>query len=141
MSVNTFGLEIVSSNRIFYAGKAKVIILPAADGEVAIMAHHSSMTVALEIGEIRIKLEDDTWITGIISSGFAEIANNRVYVYVYSCERPEEIDIVRAQEAKERAEEQLRQKQSLTEYHQSKASLARAMARLKMANRNTPIGM
>ena len=43
-------------------------------------------------------------------------------------------------EAKERAEEQLRQKQSIQEYHRSKASLARAMERLKAGRRDTPIG-
>ena len=48
-----------------------------------------------------------------------------------SVERPEDIDLKRAQEAKERAKEQLRQKQSIREYHLSKAALARAMARLK----------
>ena len=50
---------------------------------------------------------------------------------VETAERPEEIDVARAQEAKERAEEQLRQKQSIHEYYHSRASLARAMARLK----------
>ena len=50
---------------------------------------------------------------------------------VSSAERPEEIDINRAQAARERAKEHLRQKQSLQEYYNSKAALARAMARLK----------
>lgn len=48
-----------------------------------------------------------------------------------TAERPEEIDKVRAEEAKERAQEQLRQKQSIQEYYHSRASLARAMTRLK----------
>ena len=48
-----------------------------------------------------------------------------------SAEKPEEIDVRRAEEAKERALEQLRQKQSIQEYYHSSASLARAMARLK----------
>ena len=56
--------------------------------------------------------------------------NNQVDVLVYSCERPEEIDEFRAKEAKERAMEQLAEKQSVMEYHISRASLARAMARL-----------
>ena len=67
--------------------------------------------------------------------GFAEIMNNRVSVLVNTAERPEDIDVKRAEEAKERAEERLRQKQSIQEYHLSQASLARAMARLK-ASRN-----
>ena len=51
---------------------------------------------------------------------------------VSSAERPEEIDARRAEAAKERAEEYLRQKQSVQEYYRSKAALARAMARLKI---------
>ena len=57
--------------------------------------------------------------------------NNRVTLLVETAEHPEEIDIARAREAKERAEEQLRQKQSIQEYYHSRASLARAMTRLK----------
>ena len=50
-------------------------------------------------------------------------------------ERPEDIDLKRAQEAKERAKEQLRQKQSIEEYYISRAALARAMSRLKAGGR------
>ena len=66
--------------------------------------------------------------------------NNRATVIVDTCEYPEEIDVRRAKEAKERAEEQLRQKQSIEEYHMSKASLARAMARLKAGSKDIPMG-
>jgi len=58
-----------------------------------------------------------------------------VTVLVETAERPEEIDEVRAKEALERAEEQLRQKQSIREYYHSRASLARAMTRLKATSR------
>ena len=67
--------------------------------------------------------------------GFVQIANNRVTLLVETAESPEEIDIRRAEEAKERALEQLRQKQSIQEYYRSSASLSRAMSRLKVAKR------
>ena len=86
------------------------------------------------------QMRTETEITGITGTGFAQIINNRATVLVDTCEYPEEIDIRRAKEAKERAEEQLRQKQSIQEYHRSKASLARAMERLKAGRRDTPIG-
>ena len=57
-----------------------------------------------------------------------------VDLVVYSAERPEDIDRFRAQAALERAREQLQQKQSIREYHVSRASLSRAMARLKASN-------
>ena len=68
---------------------------------------------------------------GYVGRGFVQIANNRVILLTESAEKPEEIDVRRAEEAKERALEQLRQKQSIQEYYHSSASLARAMARLK----------
>ena len=60
-----------------------------------------------------------------------KVKDNTVELFVFSAEKPEEIDAFRAQEAKERAQEQLQQKQSIMEYHVSRASLARAMARLR----------
>jgi len=56
-------------------------------------------------------------------------------VIVDTCESPEEIDVRRAEEAKERAEEQLRQKKSLEEYNANQMALARAMSRLRVTSR------
>ena len=73
----------------------------------------------------------DEWIHAVVGMGFVEIVNNRVTLLVETAEKPEEIDVRRAEEAKQRAEERLRQKQSIHEYYHSRAALARAMARLK----------
>ena len=105
-----------------------------------IQAHHENMAFAVEVGEIRIQEENGNWIYGVTGTGFAQIMNNRATVIVDTCESPEDIDVRRAKEAKERAEEQLRQKQSIQEYYRSKASLARAMERLKASSHDRPIG-
>ena len=130
-----FSVKVIASNRVFYEGKCRSLVLPELDGEKGILAHHENMIIAIENGVMKIKQEDGEWIEAAVSSGFAQIINNRVLVLVLSAEKPEEIDIRRAQEAKERAEEQLRQKQSLQEYHISQASLSRAMTRIKEASK------
>ena len=66
-----------------------------------------------------------------VGAGFVEIKPDYVILLVGFAEHPEEIDRKRAEAARERAEERLRQKQSIHEYYHSKAALARAMARLK----------
>lgn len=129
--MNTFFLKIISSDKVFYEGKCQNLILPMEDGQFSILAHHENMVVAVANGELHLKTPEGEWITAAVSRGFAEIINNRVSVLVNSAERPEEIDVKRAEEAKERAQERLRQKQSIQEYYHSKAALARAMARLK----------
>ena len=63
------------------------------------------------------------------------VANNRVTVPADTVERPEEVDANRAKEALERAQERLRQKQSIQEYYHTQASLSRAMARLRAGHR------
>lgn len=127
-----FYLKIIAANRLFYKGKAKAIIVPALDGEKEVLAHHENMVIAINVGEMRFQKEDGAWVTTAVGNGFIQIINNRVTLLADSVESPEEIDVRRATEAKERAEEQLRQKQSLQEYHHSQASLARAMSRLKL---------
>lgn len=134
--MSTFSLKIIASDRVFYDGPCQSLTLPLLDGEKEILAHHEKMVVAVEIGELRFKKEDGEVVRAAISSGIAEVANNRVLVLGFSVELPEEIDVKRAQEAKERAEEQMRQKQSIQEHIVSQTALARATARLKEANRN-----
>ena len=90
--------------------------------------------MALVPGEMRFQTEDGTWHIAAVSAGFAQIINNRVTVLVLSAERPEDIDRKRAQEAKEMAEEKLRQKQSQMQYYRTQATLARAMARLRVSD-------
>lgn len=133
--MQTFWLKIVASNRVFYSGPCQTLVFPALDGEMAILPHHENMVIAVENGEIRILTEEGEWIHGVVSTGFVQIINNRVLALVLSAEHPDEIDVRRAEEAKERAEEQLRQKQSIQEYHISQASLARAMIRIKEAGK------
>ena len=129
--METFSLRVISSDKVFYEGRCQNMIIPTPDGQFGVMAHHENMVVAVEIGELRLQTPEGEWVAAYVSKGFAEIMNNRVYVLVNAAERPEDIDIKRAQEAKERAQERMRQKQSIQEYHMSQAALARAMARLK----------
>ena len=131
----TFGLHIVASDKDFYSGRGKKIVLPMKDGEICILPRHSELMIAIVPGEMRFETADGEQRTAIVGGGFAQIINNRVTVLADSVERPEDIDLKRAQEAKERAKEQLRQKQSIEEYYISRAALARAMSRLKAGGR------
>ena len=120
--MNTFSLKVIACDRVFFDGRCEQVVLPLHDGEKAIQAHHENMVFAVEIGEIRITDETGEEIVGVTGTGFAQIINNRAMVIVDTCESPEEIDVRRAEEAKERAQEQLRQKQSIQEYYRASRS-------------------
>lgn len=132
----TFVLKIIAYDKIFYDGEAQSLTIPAIDGDLQILANHEEYVVAIREGEVRVVTPEGKTIPAVCGRGFAEInSDNQVEVLVDTIEKPEDIDVRRAREAKERAEEQMRQHQSRVEYHRSAASLARAMARLKEANK------
>lgn len=134
--MNTFDLKIIASDKVFFDGKCKVLVIPASDGgEHAILAHHENMVMAIEEGEMRVTDENDNVTHAFVGSGFIEFVDNSGILLCVSAELPEEIDARRAQEAKWRAEDELRQKQSIREYHHSQANLARAMERLRVKNK------
>ena len=135
MYMSTFSLKVIASDKIFFDGRAEVLIIPEIDGEKAILAHHEDMVIAITNGDMKFRLEDKTWVNAVVGKGFAQVINNRVSVLVDTVERPEDIDAARAKEALERAKEQLRQKQSLQDFRLSQASMARAMTRLKSTSK------
>ena len=131
--METFGLKIIASDGVFYEGRCKKLIIPAPDGEKGILAHHENMVIAVNIGIAHLNYDGDDWKDIAVGTGFAEIVNNRVTLIVDTAEKPEDIDIRHAREQKERAEEQLRQKQSIQQSYHTQASLARAMNRLRLS--------
>ncbi len=80
---------------------------------------------------MRLLDENGQWIHAVVGNGFIQIINNRVTLLVDTAEQPEEIDERRAEEAMERAAEQLRQSKSLQEHSHFEASMARSLARLR----------
>ena len=132
--MDTFGLKIIASDKVFYEGRCRKLIIPAPDGEKGILPNHENMVIAIAVGTAKVQLAgEDEWRDLAVGTGFAEIVNNPVTLLVDTAERPEDIDVRRAQEQQERAQEQMRQKQSIQEYYHTQASLARAMTRLRVA--------
>lgn len=128
--MSTFELQVIATNRTFFSGMCKQIIVSSTDGLLGILANHEAAVVALVEGGMRIQTETGEWITAVTGIGHVQIDANKVIVLVDFAETPEEVDERRAQESLEKAQEDLRQDQSLLEFHMSQAKLARAMARL-----------
>ena len=130
-----FNLKIFTPEREFFNGDVEAVSADAPDGNVMILADHVPFIMPVSVGNIRIKI-NDSWEESVNSEGFMEVRHEGVLIFVQACEHPDEIDARRAEEARLRAEEHLRQKQSMSEYKQSKIALARAMARLQAGSGN-----
>ena len=125
-----FNLKIYTPERNFFDGDVEAVVANAPDGSVMILADHAPFIMPISVGNIGVK-KDGKWEYSVNSEGFLEVRHEGVLIFVQACEHPDEVDARRAEEAKKRAEEHLRQKQSMSEYKQSKIALARAMARLQ----------
>ena len=129
--MNSFKLEILTPQKQFFSGEAESVVFTLSDGEMCVMYGHPPLLAALEIGHIKIRMGDEYKIA-FASEGFIEVRPDKVLIFTQLCEWPDEIDEHRAEEEKARALEELRQKQSLIEYNQTKIMLSRAMARLNV---------
>lgn len=131
MVSKTFYLKVYASDKIFFEGQCRTLVIPQSDGQTAIMAHHEDMVLAIDVGEGHIVEEDGTITYMIVGSGMVQVFHNRVIMLVDTADLPEEIDSKRAEEALDRAKEQLRQKQSIRDHRNSQASLAQTLTKLK----------
>ena len=112
----TFELSIMTPERQFFSGQVEALTVTGIDGQMTVLAGHAPMVVSLDIGEISIK-QDGTWRQAVNTEGFMEVLGDSVVMFVQACEWPEDIDVRRAEEAKHRAEERIRQRQSLSLIH------------------------
>lgn len=133
----TFRLDILAVDKYFFSGECEELIFPSLDGSRGVLGGHEPMICCLSDGELQFRC-DGGWHRAIVSEGFVEIMPGFVKVFADSAERPEDIDLVRAQAAKARAEERLRQQLSTKQYIHTQAALKRAMTRIKAAGKNTP---
>lgn len=130
--MNQFRLEILAADRPFYDGPCESVTIPAGDGEMEFLAHHSTLVSAVAPGELRYRIPGQTTQPLAVGPGVIKVSDDYILVLVDSVERPEEIDANRALRKLEEAKEALRQKQSIQEYKTAQSNLANAVSRLKV---------
>lgn len=133
--MSTFHLEIVVPDRAFYSDDVQELVVKTPDGEIGILKGHIPMVVAVSIGPVKIK-KDDEWTHAFISEGFMEVTAHKTIVLADSAEWPEEIDVERAKAAEERARERLRTQLDHLEYARAQTALQRAISRLKVSGKS-----
>ena len=131
----TLYLEIIATDRVFFKGDVEQLVITAIDGLLGILPGHEPLVTSLPTGELKYMVNGE-WKYAAISEGFIQVMPDKAVILADSCELPEEIDIKRAEEARERAEELMRQKQSIREYYETQAALNRAMNRLKVSQKH-----
>lgn len=130
----TFKLEIVTPEKMVFSGEVSAVLAWGVEGQLGILPHHAPLMTMLQPGDLVIKkgIEED-YLT--ISGGFLEVRPDKVIVLADACERAEEIDETRAEEAKKRAQEALKEAKAPADLAAAEGALRRSLARLKAAEK------
>ena len=131
----TIKLDIISAERKLISEEVEYISAPAADGIVGILPRHTPLLTALAIGELRYK-KDGAEYTFAIHGGFMEVRPDQVTVLADLAEQADEIDEMRAEEARKRAADALKEKpRSDADFAMLEQQLRRAELRVRVARR------
>ena len=126
---NLFTLKIITPDRIFYEGQVSMVEFNTTEGEIGVYKKHIPTTVIISPGILTITEEEGSK-EAALHAGFAEILQDEVVIMAEIIEWPEEIDLQRAEAAKERAEERLQSKTPETDILRAQTALQRALARI-----------
>ena len=132
--MSTIKLDIVSAERVVYSDDVDIVVAPGVEGQLGILPHHAPLMTMLQPGELRARKGGEE-VSLAITGGFLEVRPDRVIVLADAAERAEEIDIHRAEEAKRRAQEQLRHPTPEIDLARAEVALRRALARIEVVGR------
>jgi F-type H+-transporting ATPase subunit epsilon len=140
--VATFRLEVVTAERMVFADDVNGVVAWGVEGQLGILPHHAPLMTMLRPGDLVIKRDNEEEYLAI-SGGFLDVRPDKVIILADACERAEEIDIARAEAAKCRAEETLKERPHEVDTAAAEAALRRSLARLKVAEkrRRRPRGL
>jgi F-type H+-transporting ATPase subunit epsilon len=135
MADKSFKLEIVTPRRVVFSGEVISFSAPGVEGNFQVLYSHAPMLSAIEIGEVKIQDFQGKELHYATSGGFVEVRDNQVILLAESAERSDEIDTTRAESSKERASKRLTEKKPDTDLERAKASLTRALNRIRIAHK------
>jgi F-type H+-transporting ATPase subunit epsilon len=131
---DTFQLEIVTPEKVVVRDAAEEMQIPGKNGYLGILPGHAPLITELAVGEITYRSRSATQHLSV-AWGFAEVLGDKVTILAETAERPEEIDVKRAQQARQRAEEQLRDGKTEADFSHAQDALKRAETRLEVAQK------
>lgn len=130
----TLRLEVVTPEKTVVAEDVDMVICPGSEGEFGVLPHHISLLSALKMGALRYRIGDKDDCV-FISGGFVDVNADKCSVLAESAERASDIDRVRAEAAKERAEKRLREHEEGLDELRAEIALKRAIMRLQIASK------
>jgi F-type H+-transporting ATPase subunit epsilon len=127
----TMHVDIVSAEASIFSGIAEFVVVPGEAGELGIMPHHAPLLTRIKPGTVRIKVQgqaEEEWI--YVSGGMLEVQPKILTILADTAVRGADLDEAKANDAKQKAEEAIKNRSGKMEIAQAQAELAQAVAQL-----------
>jgi F-type H+-transporting ATPase subunit epsilon len=134
----TFHVELVTPQRTVFSGEVTAVTVPGVEGPFQVLVNHAPIVSALEVGDIRILDTSNHEMHFATAGGFAEMRKNSMTIIADSAEPVDDIDMPRAERARDRAEQRIREgradRHAGIDMMRAEAALARAINRIKVSS-------
>jgi len=130
----SLALEIVTPDRAIVSQQVDEVQLPGSEGYFGVLPGHTPLLASLQVGAMWYRIGQQKHYLAI-AFGFAEILPDRVTVLAHIAERAEDIDVSRAESAKQRAEQRVSRTQPDMDFERARVALLKALTRLQVASR------
>lgn len=131
--MRNFHIEIVTPDGPAFIGEVSSLLVRTDDGDVEIMAGHADFLASVSTGRVRI-IVDGQHRYASVNGGFLSVSGGKVRLCAITFEFADQIDLKRAEAAKEKAELAIRAAKDQSEERLAKARLARACSRINVAS-------
>jgi F-type H+-transporting ATPase subunit epsilon len=128
-----FELQIITPERTVFSGSVVSVSCPGTEGRFQILGNHAPFLAALAVGEMWVRDGGKDERRYAVGGGISQVYRNSMLILADSAERSDEIDVARAEEAKQRAERRLETTGSEIDFERARSALFRAINRLKIA--------
>lgn len=135
MDDKLFHLEVVTPRKVVLSAEVVSFSAPGIVGGFQVLKSHAPLLSSLAAGEIKIVDQAGTESRYATSGGFVEVRNNKVVMLAETAERSDQIDVERAEAARSRAGQRMKEKKSETDIDRARIALQRALNRLRVAQR------
>ena len=135
MTDKIYRLEIVTPTKVVFSGDVTSFSAPGVIGGFQVLRNHAPLLSNIAVGEVKVVDAAGSESRYATSGGFVEVHENKLVMLAETAERSDEIDVTRAEAARERARKRLADKEAGIEIERARLALHRALNRLKVAAR------
>lgn len=128
---DTIKFEVVTPDQLIVSEDVDYVGVPGVQGQFGVLSNHIPFLSALAIGSLYYRKDGQVKYL-FVSGGFAEVSPDSLTILAESAEKAEDIDLTRAQKAKERAEARIQREKDRVDFTRAQVALRRAIERISL---------